>query len=360
MKITFIVPTLNLSGGLRVVAIYAELFTQMGHKVIVVSPGPAKPTLKQRVKSFLAWKGYQYDSKFNDTYFKNVNFEVRVLDQNKVVEENDIDDGDIVISTFWNTAEWMSSISDKKGKKVYFVQHDETHNKVLPKERILDTYRQCFNYVTIAKWLVELLEKEHAREHVHLVPNSVDFTLFSYKPREKQRTPTIGFLYSETKSKGLSTTLKVISKLKNSFPELKVKCFGAFKTLAIELPDYIEMKIAPEQDQIREIYAECDVWLCCSITEGFGLPILEAMACGTPVVSTRSGGPDDIVKPGRNGYLSAVGNVEELYSHSRNIIELDDHSWSQLSVSTYTSIKNYTWNDAALRFEAVLKTILSQ
>lgn len=46
MKITFIVPTLNLSGGLRVVAIYAELFTQMGHKVIVVSPGPAKPMLK--------------------------------------------------------------------------------------------------------------------------------------------------------------------------------------------------------------------------------------------------------------------------------------------------------------------------
>lgn len=45
------------------------------------------------------------------------------------------------------------------------------------------------------------------------------------------------------------------------------------------------------------------MWLFTSLEEGFGLPILEAMACGTPVVASRAGAAPDLIRDGETGYL---------------------------------------------------------
>jgi glycosyltransferase involved in cell wall biosynthesis len=52
----------------------------------------------------------------------------------------------------------------------------------------------------------------------------------------------------------------------------------------------------------KNVYADCDVWLFASFSEGFGLPIIEAMACRCPVVATRAGCAPDVIKEGVNGY----------------------------------------------------------
>ncbi|MNG23948.1 D-inositol 3-phosphate glycosyltransferase [compost metagenome] len=61
-----------------------------------------------------------------------------------------------------------------------------------------------------------------------------------------------------------------------------------------------------------------------SETESFGLAALEAMACGVPVISSNSGGLPEVNFDGVSGYLSNVGNVEEMAANAIKILENDE------------------------------------
>ena len=55
--------------------------------------------------------------------------------------------------------------------------------------------------------------------------------------------------------------------------------------------------------------------------EGLGLVLLEAMACGIPVVSTRSGGPDDIITDGQDGYLLPLDDALGISLRLRQLLQ---------------------------------------
>ncbi|KAH8702525.1 putative glycosyl transferase [Talaromyces proteolyticus] len=64
-------------------------------------------------------------------------------------------------------------------------------------------------------------------------------------------------------------------------------------------------------DSLARAYAAADIFLHCSITETFGLVVLESMASGVPVIARDQGGPSDIVKDGKTGYLVAPDDLDE-------------------------------------------------
>ncbi len=63
---------------------------------------------------------------------------------------------------------------------------------------------------------------------------------------------------------------------------------------------------------LRKLYSICDVYVCPSRLEGFGLTILDAMAAGKPVVATNAGGIPEVVEPGQNGFLVQSNDENEL------------------------------------------------
>lgn len=66
------------------------------------------------------------------------------------------------------------------------------------------------------------------------------------------------------------------------------------------------------QDEIRNLYAQSDIFVMPSLTEAFGVVFLEAMASGLPVIGTRVGGIPEIIDDGHNGLLVEADNVTEL------------------------------------------------
>ncbi|KAI1801808.1 glycosyltransferase family 4 protein [Daldinia bambusicola] len=58
-------------------------------------------------------------------------------------------------------------------------------------------------------------------------------------------------------------------------------------------------------------YASADIFLHCSITETFGLVVLEALASGVPVIARDEGGPSDIIENGRTGFLVAPDDIRD-------------------------------------------------
>lgn len=74
-------------------------------------------------------------------------------------------------------------------------------------------------------------------------------------------------------------------------------------------------------EQLRDLYRASSLFVLPSNEEGLGIVILEAMACGLPVVSTDCGGPATVVVPGGTGLLTPVGDSEVLANAMRTILE---------------------------------------
>lgn len=94
----------------------------------------------------------------------------------------------------------------------------------------------------------------------------------------------------------------------------------AAESLSRELGIGDEIRFVGKQEQMEEILAIADLFLLTSDYESFGLAALEAMAAGVPVISTNAGGLPEINVDGKTGYLSNVGDVEDMSRHAIDLL----------------------------------------
>lgn len=96
------------------------------------------------------------------------------------------------------------------------------------------------------------------------------------------------------------------------------------ESLCRELSICDDTRFVGKQEQIEEILAISDLFLLTSDYESFGLAALEAMAAGVPVISTNAGGLPEINIHGKTGFLSAVGNVDEMAANAIELLQNDE------------------------------------
>ncbi|BAZ43126.1 glycosyl transferase [Chondrocystis sp. NIES-4102] len=358
MKIIFVLPRLSLSGGNRVVAIYADKLQQRGHDVFLISQ-PMRPiTIKEQIKSLLRNKKIALKEK-PAPFFDILNVPHKVLERERPVTDADVPDADIVIATWWQTAEWVANLSNTKGAKAYFIQHHEIHDP-LPRNRVEATYLLPLYKITIAKWLVNLMNIKYQDNHVSLVPNSVDTKQFFSSPRSKQSVPTVGMMYSLQKWKGVDISLEAFKLANSTIKDLRLLVLGQHKPLPeLLLPSNSEFIYQPPQEQIKDIYSQCDAWLFGSRSEGFGLPILEAMACRTPVIATPAGAAPELLANG-GGILVKPEDPEDMARAILHICNLSNQEWRFMSDAAYKTATSYTWDDATNLFEKALYTAIGR
>ena len=85
-----------------------------------------------------------------------------------------------------------------------------------------------------------------------------------------------------------------------------------------------EIRFLGKQDAIEELLAVADLFIMPSASESFGLAALEAMACEVPVISTNVGGLPEVNINGQTGFLSEIGNVEEMARNAIHILGNED------------------------------------
>jgi len=83
MKIVFLLPTVGYSGGIRVVAIYAQWLASVGHDVVLVSQATKVPSLKQRMKDLLRGRGWKKYRPVPASHLDGLNLEHRVISSGK-------------------------------------------------------------------------------------------------------------------------------------------------------------------------------------------------------------------------------------------------------------------------------------
>ncbi len=352
MKITFVLPAVNLSGGIRVVLIHAKALRDMGHDVRLVAPPARQLAFKESLKQFVRGKGWRRTAEWepaqNFSMLEDCALDCNMLDRWRPVTDEDVPDADVIIATWWETAEWVNALSRRKGIKIYFVQGHETFNNG---EKAGNTYWLPLHKIVVSRWLQDVMRVLYRDESCSLVENAVDHSLFNAPPRTRQKRFTVGFLASKAAVKNTDLAIDAVVEAKRHLPDLRVIAFGAHQPNQA-LPSWIEYSKSPPQETIPGIYSSCDAWLSTSRSEGFGLPLLEAMACRTPVLSTHAGIAPEIVS-GDNGRLlphSAQAFADAMIELSA----LSETEWERLSENACSKSREYSWDLSSKKFESAL------
>jgi glycosyltransferase involved in cell wall biosynthesis len=358
MRITFVLPVAGLQGGLRVIAIYAERLKRRGYEVVLVSV-PPQIELRSKIKSFVSGQGWPKTHQVV-SHIDGIEVEHRILDRIRPVVDADVPDADVVVATYFRTAYGVQRLSATKGAKAIFIQGYETDTGESNPE-LEETWRMPMQKIAVSQWLVDLAREKFGDKVVSHVPNGVDLNQFHAVPRGKRPVPTVGLLHHNSPLKGCGTSIKALQLVAKEMPSLRVVSFGAdHPALQLRLPRFAEFHYRPPQEKLRDLYAQCDVWLCGSNVEGFHLPPLEAMACRCPVVSTRVGGPLDIIEEGVNGHLVDIKDADALADHIVRVLNLHEDQWQRMSDAAYRTATGFSWDDATTLFENALQLAIDR
>jgi L-malate glycosyltransferase len=105
------------------------------------------------------------------------------------------------------------------------------------------------------------------------------------------------------------------------------------KAKILGLNDFVRFHGIKPKSEVAEFMSQCDFFVLSSLFETFGCVIIEAMACGKPVVVTNIGGPDEIVTP-ESGILVESANSEALKDGINYMLD-NYHKYSATNISRY-------------------------
>lgn len=356
MKITFILPINAIGGGNRVIALYARKLTERGHEVHAVSqPFDARQgagrRLRNGVKRLLGRPVQRPRPPARSPLLDFLGARHRVLNRPGPPGPGDVPDADVIVATWWETAEWVAALPPEKGRKFYLLQGYEVFPHQ-PVDRVIATYALPLKKIAVSDYIRSEIETNHGATGIEVVHNAVDLAQFNAPPRPRNPALTVGFLYSPAEVKRAWLALEALEAARAQVPDLQAVLFGAHP-LPRPLPDWAQYEKSPEQSRIPALYASCDLWLFTSDNEGFGLPILEAMACRTPVLATAAGAAPQLID-GRNGRI-LPGEAAAFADAIAEFAAMPDAEWQNWSHAAHRTAQSHSWDDATDQLLALLE-----
>jgi glycosyltransferase involved in cell wall biosynthesis len=344
-----------MSGGVRVVINYADRLRKRGHQVYIVHKRFPSIPLRSHLAVLIKERRLLASEKCRISDFGIVDLPHRTIHHAGPIVDSDVPDADIVVATWWETVPWVANLSAQKGVKVHFVQHHEVFD-YLPIDQVKAAYRIPMHRIAVAQWLVDILKEKYGEKRVALVPNGIEARRFQVPPRNKNVTPTVGIFYSALRWKGCDICIAAFQQAAQRIPNLRLIAFGAIPPSPdLKLPPSTIYYRRPANACLPAIYAQCDAWLFGSRSEGFGLPLLEAMTCRTPLIATAAGAAPELLKQG-GGFLLEQEDVKGMAAAIETISRCSPRDWRILSNAAHATAMAYTLDDAALAFEQALES----
>lgn len=215
----------------------------------------------------------------------------------------------------------------------------------------------------VSSLVAQQLEKYFHRRDARIIGNGVDVELLSPSRRLAKRSAARGqfglsaadftllLIGNDWKKKGLDGLLRALADLRE-LPWKLIIVGNDERTPYAKVLLHFEMShrvifLAPSSD-VLQFYAATDAYLGPSLEDAYGLPVLEAMACGLPVLASSRAGVSEIIDDGINGIiLRDPRNIEQLISALRRLIT-DPPLCRQLGDRAALTARNHTWARNAL------------
>lgn len=224
---------------------------------------------------------------------------------------------------------------------------------ILTEHSIISKYSRSFIHKACVKYTLKnspglacvsnALKKEISTvtdREISVIHNVIDIDKFRLAESDPDKVINIGFLGGlSNPNKGLDLLLKAVSILENKDIVLHIGGKGTLQDSYHKMSEDIGIsgncrfygEIPPEK--VTDFYSKLNIFVLSSRYETFGIVVVEAMACGLPVIATKCGGPEEIITPS-TGLLVSKDNAEEL-------AEAIFFMSSNLKMYDSTAIRNY-------------------
>ena len=198
--------------------------------------------------------------------------------------------------------------------------------------RLRKFYNKCDALVAPAPGVIDVLRQQGMHTDISLWARGVEREIFRPEARDlgwrrslgiNDDEVAVGFLGRLVKEKGLDSFFATIDLLKAQSVAHKVLVVGdgPCRTWFAERVPGASFAGFQQGADLGRAVASMDVLLNPSVTEAFGNVTLEAMACGVPVVAAQATGAENLVEPGRSGYLIEPGDTASYADALRRYIE---------------------------------------
>lgn len=211
----------------------------------------------------------------------------------------------------------------------------------------------------------------HITRDIEVIYNFIDFSRFRKVDKEHFRKAIAPegeniLLHTSNfrKVKRVQDVIEVFARVRRTMPaKLLMIGDGPERLHAEELCRKLricdDVRFLGKQDAIEELLAVSDIFLLPSEHESFGLAALEAMACEVPVISSVAGGLPEVNVQGVTGFLSKVGDVEEM---AKNAIALlsNPEQLRTFSKAALARAQEYDISKIVPQYEAYYERVLQQ
>ena len=352
MKLLFVVSSLSSGGAERVMSLLANgLSAKHDVSVATFSNEPSFYALDRKVRHIKL--GLMKDS---ENFGQRVsNTLMRVMELKKLFTKGN---PDIVVSFMTHTNILAIAAAKLSGRKI-----------VVSERIVYDFYGSKF--LNFARHLVypfaDALVTQTRADLKHYgfvknalaIPNPLDVSVCVHQAEKEKIVLGVGRLDPQ---KGFDTLIRAFCRLGRSDWKLVIAGEGSERAKLEALIEKLGAKnimLPGRTSEIFKWYKKASIFVLSSKREGFPNVLLEAMACGTPVVASNVGGIPFMVENGKNGFLFDSENVEEL---ADKIVALskDEKLRRKMGEAGKEKVKEFTWDKIAEQTVKVYREILGR
>ena len=204
-------------------------------------------------------------------------------------------------------------------------------------------------------------------ENVEVILNGIDIDTF--KPGSDSKVVEnriVTTASADIPLKGLRFLINALPRVLKDFPETHLMVIGKSPNESkirkliddLHLNEKISFKSNLSEEEIVDIYHTSQIAVIPSLYEGFGFGAGEAMACGTPLISTDSGGLKDVI--GDSAIKIASGSIEEIENKIISLFQ-DPKKREQLSLKGRKRMEDlFDWKIAALNYVKVFEETINK
>jgi glycosyltransferase involved in cell wall biosynthesis len=222
---------------------------------------------------------------------------------------------------------------------------------------------------TVYQRTATLLKNYFHRQDVCVIPNGVDAEQFSpaarlaLRPQSRLRRNfqendfVLLLIGNDWLVKGIQTVLSAMSVLRDLPFRLIVAgedAPGSFREYAKSLGILERCHFEPPQPDVLDFYAAADLYVSPSHEDSFGLPVLEAMSCGLPVITSAFAGVSDLIHNGEDGFV--LRDPQELVKLLRELYR-DGAKRQRVGEAAAKLSREWTWDRNAAAVWDLLKEV---
>lgn len=187
---------------------------------------------------------------------------------------------------------------------------------------------------------------------IRVIPNFIDFTRFSLQAKDhfkKAIAPNNERILIHTsnfrKVKRTADVIRIFEKVQAVIPSKLLmvgdgpeRAYDEQLCRSLNIGDNV--RFLGKQDAVEEILSVSDLFLMPSESESFGLAALEAMACKVPAITTNAGGLPELNVDGFCGYMSNVGDIDDMANRAIEILK-DDETLNRFKENAFLRAKDF-------------------